>query len=93
MVKIRGINKVVSSTNIPMVMPLEAIISKNLRDCDSQIIDINEKLISKKPIIICLVMYMFSLFITADYNHYILYLNCFMQDGRFFVNCQNVFSN
>lgn len=93
MVKMRGINRVVSSTNMPMVMPLEAIMSKNLKDCESHIIDIKEKLISKKPISICLVMYVFSLFIVADYNRYILYLNCFMQDGRFFVNCQNVFIN
>ena len=55
-VKILGIKRVVSSTNIPIDMPFDAIRSKKRNDWDSHIIDIKEKLTNKNPMMICLVM-------------------------------------
>ena len=72
-------------------IPSDAIKSRNRKDCDNQMIDIKDKHTKRKPIVICLDIYMFSFFITADYNRFILYLNLFMINGRFFVDCQNNF--
>ena len=76
--KMRGISKEVIFMKTPIVIPPDAIMSRNRRDCDNHMIDIREKHISKKPIIICFVMYRLSFFITKDYNRFILYLNLFV---------------
>ncbi len=60
---ILGISRDVNFMNIPAEMPLEVIKSKKRRDCDSHIIDISEKLISKKPMRICLQKYLSIIFI------------------------------
>ena len=82
-------SKDVSFTKTEIDMPSEAIISRNRKDCDNQMIDNSEKLTSKKPIIICLVIYKFSFFIRGDYNSFILYLKFFVVFGFNFVNIHN----
>jgi hypothetical protein len=84
-----GINKDVSFTKTEIDIPSDAIISRNRKDCDNQMIDNSEKLTSKKPIIICLVIYKFSFFIRGDYNSFILYLKFFVLFGFIFVNIEN----
>ena len=63
MVNMRGIKSDVNLMNIPADMPFETIKSKKRNDCESQIIDINEKQTIKKPMNICLKMYVSSFFI------------------------------
>ena len=86
--KMRGISKDVIFINMEIDMPSEAIKSRNRKDCDNQMIDIKEKLTSRKPIIICFVIYKLSFFIRGDYNRFILYLKFFVSFGFIFVNIE-----
>lgn len=63
-VKILGISKDVSFINKPTDIPLLVIRSTKRSDWVSQIIDISEKQTNKKPIKICLIMYLFSFFMS-----------------------------
>ena len=87
--KMRGISSEVIFINTEIEIPSDAIKSRNRKDCDNQMIDIKEKLTSKKPIIICFVIYKFSFFIRGDYNRFILYLKFFVSFGFIFVNIDN----
>ena len=48
--KMRGISNEVIFIKMEIEMPSEAIKSRNRKDCDNHMIDIKEKLTSKKPI-------------------------------------------
>ena len=56
MVKIRGINKDVSSANMLTGIPLLVIKSTKRKDWVNQMMDIKEKVTNKKPTNICLIM-------------------------------------